>query len=75
MAKDIRMIVELNEGKHLRVRGQYAEYDSAAGVIKGFGEVICPKYKRRGIIKESGWKENNLFRGFLLCIKINMNFS
>lgn len=46
MAKDIRMMVELNEGKHLRVHGQYAEYDSAAGVIKGFGEVTCPKHKR-----------------------------
>lgn len=45
MDKKVRIIVELNGERHMKVRGHYADYNTRTNSIKGFGEVLSSKYR------------------------------
>lgn len=45
MGRNIKITVDLNSEKHIKVREMYAEYDSFTNTIKGFGEASSSKFK------------------------------
>lgn len=45
MGKNIRISIDVNDEKHMKVREYYAEYDAFTNTITGFGEASSAKYK------------------------------
>lgn len=45
MDKNIRISIDVNGEKHMKVREYYAEYDAFTNTITGFGEASSAKYK------------------------------
>lgn len=45
MGKNIRISIDVNGEKHMKVRECYAEYDAFNNTITGFGEASSAKFK------------------------------